>query len=58
MTANISSAVDLDIFRPNKQTVDVQKIVFKLWESRGNAQALNDLSEVLWFVAILFVASP
>lgn len=40
--------MDLDIFKADKKTIDVQKIVFRLWENRKNMEKVKELSEILW----------
>lgn len=37
-----------EVLRADNQSIDVQKILFKLWENNRNAAMLNQLSEILW----------
>eukprot|EP01039_Chlorochromonas_danica_P014995 gene14995-17578_t len=36
-----------EVLRADNQSIDVQKILFKLWENNRNAAMLNQLSEIL-----------
>eukprot|EP01031_Cornospumella_fuschlensis_P034285 gene34285-41498_t len=39
--------MDQDIFKPDKKTIDVQKVVFRLWESRRNHEKIKTLCDIL-----------
>lgn len=45
-----------DIFTSDKQTIDTQKVLFKMWENRQNDAIVTELADILRFVfELLFI---
>jgi hypothetical protein len=44
---SLNAIVAMDIFKSDGLSIDVQKVVFKLWEHRKHSDNLNGLAEVL-----------
>lgn len=46
--ADFVKTLDLDILTADKKTVDTEKILFKIWESRNDRDTIGKYADILW----------
>lgn len=45
----MTSVLDTTIFKKDdKKSIDVQKVVIKLWQNRMDAEKISSLADILW----------
>jgi hypothetical protein len=46
----MQALVESDLFKPDKKTVDTQKVIFKIWENRNHIDVVKELADLLRYV--------